>query len=262
VDGYRCDAAPMVPIDFWEQARSELVKVKPDLMLLDEGENPELMAKAFDLDYSWKLLWAMNDVLLHDASAEKIRHSWEDSRAHWPSGALRMRISDDHDETRAVTRYGMKGALAASALMFTLDGVPLLYNGMEVGDATESAEPALFCKLNICWHPHQSERPQFRSIYHDLIKLRKQYPAFHTDGVTWLPNSDPANLVTFSRHDDNDEFVVIINFSNRPINGSVDLPEGQGFKRVKITGMTDGVGFPRFHMNGFDWQIYHRTIRH
>ena len=36
-----------------------------------------------------------------------------------------MRISDDHDEARAVARYGMNGALAASALMFTLDGVPL-----------------------------------------------------------------------------------------------------------------------------------------
>ena len=79
-----------------------------------------------------------------------------------------MRVSDDHDEARAVARYGLNGALAASALMFTLDGVPLIYNGMEVGDATESGDPALFDKLNIFWHP--KERPQLRSIYHDLIQ--------------------------------------------------------------------------------------------
>ena len=35
-----------------------------------------------------------------------------------------MRISDDHDELRATTRYGYPGAIAASALMFTLDGSP------------------------------------------------------------------------------------------------------------------------------------------
>ena len=51
-----------------------------------------------------------------------------------------MRISDDHDEARAVTRYGLNGALAASALIFTLDGVPLIYNGMENGD-TNATEP-------------------------------------------------------------------------------------------------------------------------
>ena len=39
--------------------------------------------------------------------------------------------------------------------MFTLDGVPLLYNGMEVGDATESGDPALFDKLTIFWHPKE-----------------------------------------------------------------------------------------------------------
>ena len=62
-------------------------------------------------------------------------------------------ISDDHDEARAVARFGIQGALAASVLMFALDGVPLLYNGMEVGDATESGDPALFEKLPIVWNP-------------------------------------------------------------------------------------------------------------
>ena len=59
-----------------------------------------------------------------------------------------------------MARFGIRGALAASALMFTLDGVPLLYNGMEVGDATESGDPALFEKLPIFWNP--KERPPLR----------------------------------------------------------------------------------------------------
>ena len=101
-----------------------------------------------------------------------------------------MRISDDHDEARAIARYGIHGALAASALMFTLDGVPLLYNGMEVGDATESGDPALFDKLPIFWNP--KERPPLRDIYRDLIQLRKKYPALRNNRSTWLHNSDEA----------------------------------------------------------------------
>ncbi len=261
VDGFRCDAAPMVPTDFWEQVRTELSKVKPDIILLDEGEKPELLVKAFDLDYSWKLMWTVNDVLLHNAPADKIRHSWEESHAQWPKDALRLRISDDHDESRAVARYGFNGALAASALMFTLDGVPLLYNGMEVGDATESADPALFDKLNICWHPHPSERPAFTSIYHDLIQLRKQYAALRTSDVEWLHNSDEAKLLTFRRADGKDELLVVINLSNQPISGKVDLQNVEGFSPVKITSLqsSDSGPLPAFHLNGFEWRIYHRA---
>ena len=73
---------------------------------------------------------------------------------------------------------------------------------MEVGDATESGDPALFDKLNIFWHP--KERPPLRSIYHDLIQLRKQYAALRTARVDWLHNSDETRLVTFLRADDKD----------------------------------------------------------
>lgn len=261
VDGFRCDAAPMVPKDFWEQVRAELSAVKPDIMLLDEGEKPELLTNAFDVDYSWKLMWAMNDVLNHNAPASNLRRSWEESRAENPKNALRMRISDDHDETRAIARYGVNGALAVSALMFTLDGVPLLYNGMEAGDATESADPALFDKLNICWQPHQADRPQFRSIYHDLIKLRKQNAAFRTPVVEWLHNSNESNLVTYMRADGKDEFLIAINFSNRPLDSRVDLKDAGGFVPVKISGLESSWNspLPTVHLNGFEWRIYHRT---
>ena len=106
-----------------------------------------------------------------------------------------MRISDDHDEARAVARYGLRGALAASALMFTLDGVPLLYNGMEVGDATESGDPALFEKLPIFWSP--KERPPLRDIYRDLIQLRKKFPRSATaalTGCTILTKRGPGHV--------------------------------------------------------------------
>lgn len=260
VDGFRCDVAYMVPTDFWVQARAEMKQVKPDIMLLAEASKPELLAKAFDIDYAWPMLSALNNVLIHGAPASDLRTSWEVSRREFPRGSLHMRVSDDHDEARAVARYGIRGALAASAFLFTLDGTPLLYNGMEVGDATESGDPALFDKLTIFWHP--KERPPLRAIYRELIRLRKQYPAFRSDHVVWLHNSDESNLVTFLRPDDNDEFAVVINMSSRPVAGWIELKNGQEFKPVRISGTTEApIGaLPVFRLNGFEWRIYHRAV--
>ena len=259
VDGFRCDVAYMVPTDFWEQVRTELTKTKPDIMMLAEASKPELLVKAFDIDYAWPMLATMNNILIHDAPASDVAKTWEDNRRQFPKDALHMRISDDHDEARAVARYGVKGALATSALMFTLDGVPLIYNGMEVGDATESGDPALFDKLTIFWNP--KERPQLRSIYHDLIQLRKNSAALRGNNVQWLHNSDENKVVTFLRADDKDEFLVVINLSNRPLNGSVNLKNASGFSEVKISGADNSGGgsLPSIHLNEFEWRIYHRA---
>ncbi|MGH7940470.1 MAG: alpha-amylase family glycosyl hydrolase [Limisphaerales bacterium] len=258
IDGFRCDAAAMVPTSFWEQARAQLGRVKPDIIMLAEASKPELLVNAFDIDYSWPLLAAEDKVLLAGAPASVIRSSWEDSLARFPRGALHMRISDDHDEVRAINRYGLKGALAMSALMFTLDGVPLVYNGMEIGDAHETSGGGLFKKLNISWQapPH----PELRAIYHDLIQLRHEYPALCNSRVDWLHNSDETNLLTFLREDDKDELLVVINFADHRVSGSVDFASANGFAPLKISGMEDQPDspLPALHLDGFEWRIYHR----
>jgi glycosidase len=260
VDGFRCDVAWNVPTDFWETARAELEKVKPDIVLLAEASKPEFLVKAFDIDYAFPMLSTLNDVLINGAPASKLRACWEEGQRKFPRDSLHMRVTDDHDEPRAVSRYGLRGALAGSALMFTLDGVPLLYNGMEVGDATESGDPALFDKLPIFWSP--KDRPPLRRIYHDLIQLRKENAAFRNGRVVWLHNSSEANLVTFKRTDETNEFVVVINLSNRPVHGQVDVTNGEDFKPVHIAGMppVPNQGFPQVHLGGFDWRIYQRSL--
>jgi glycosidase len=136
-----------------------------------------------------------------------------------------------------------------------------LYNGMEAGDATESGDPALFEKLPIFWHP--KERPPLRDIYRDLAKLRREHPAFRNDRVVWLRNSDEADLVTFMRLEDKDEFVVVVNFSNRPVIGRVEVMHDEEFQPLKIAGMPDAPrsAFPLFRLNGFEFRICHREAK-
>jgi glycosidase len=221
LDGFRCDVAAEVPTDFWEQARVELEKVKPDIALLAESDRPELLVRAFDFDYAWPMHGTLNDVLHGRKPASAFRAQWEADAARYPRGALRMRFTDNHDERRAIARFGEPAALAASALMLTLDGVPLLYNGMEVGDTAESGDPALFERLMIFW-PIVKRRPHFPRFYQRMLALRKAHPALQQGEVAWLRNGDESRVVTYLRRAGNEEFLVAVNFSKEPFVGTVD----------------------------------------
>ena len=220
LDGFRCDVAGEVPTDFWENARRELEQIKPDIVMLAEAHKPELQVTAFDLDYSWPLHSALTNVLQGRGRASNLRDEWEKEVKEWPRGALHMRFSDNHDERRAIARFGEQGALAASVFVFTLDGVPMIYNGMEVGDTTESGAPALFEKLPIFW-PIAERRPEFPKFYKQMMAMRKGSVALRRGTLEWLKNSDESRVVTFVRRAPGDEVLVAINFSNRPFTGRV-----------------------------------------
>jgi len=101
-----------------------------------------------------------------------------------------------------------------------------------------------------------------RKIYRDLIRLRKEYAPFRTGRVEWLRNSNEGSLVTFKRADEQNEFVVVINFSNRPLAGRVEVGQSEKFKPVQIAGMprVQNQDFPAVHLGGFGWRIYQRSL--
>jgi hypothetical protein len=132
LDGFHCDVAGDVPTAFWEAARAELESIKSDILKLAEASKPELLVKAFDVDYAWPFHATLTEVMVNGRPATAIRDVWKEERSQFPRGALHMRSSDNHDERRAIARFGERGALAASAPVFTMDGVPMLYNGIEM----------------------------------------------------------------------------------------------------------------------------------
>jgi glycosidase len=231
LDGFRCDVAGEVPTDFWEAARAELDKIKPDIFMLAEAHKPELQLKAFELDYSWPLHSALTDVLQGRKPASVIRSVWQDEVREWPRNGLHMRFSDNHDERRAIARFGEPGALAASALVMTLDGVPLIYNGMEVGDTTESGAPALFEKLPIFW-PIAERRPEFPRFYKQMIALRRESTALRRGSLAWLHNSEDERVVSFLRRSADEEMLVVINLSSAALMATVEVESASGFREV------------------------------
>ncbi|HET9475636.1 MAG TPA: DUF3459 domain-containing protein [Steroidobacteraceae bacterium] len=155
-----------------------------------------------------------------------MRAVWEKAAARYPRGALRLRFSDNHDQLRATGQFGLPAALAASGLIFTLDGVPLLYNGMEVGDTVESAAPALFEKAPIQWGMAE-RRPQVTPFYQALAKLRRAHPAFTRGAVRWLGNDDERRVLSFERAAAGETIVVVVNLSSQPYAGVVKTEHGK-----------------------------------
>ncbi len=257
LDGFRCDAAGEVPTEFWEQARAALEKVKPDIMLLAEANKPELLRRAFDIDYSWPLMHTLNDVIMNGEPATTIRATVEQQQKLFPKGALHMRISDDHDELRATTRYSYPGAIAASALMFTLDGAPLVYNGMEVGDSTQSAAPALFEPQKIFWDA-ATWHPEYLKFYTAIADLRRTHTALEQGELIWIHNSDEQHVVTYLRRSGTDEFVVAVNLSNTPYRGTVEAPAGS-WREIELPIAKPETGaLPFVSLDAFGARIFER----
>ena len=255
VDGFRCDAACFVPVEFWEEAREALDRTHPDILLLAEAEEPHFLVRAFDIDYDWPLYFSLNRVMLEGKSAKDLRETWEKSRAKFPAGSRHLRFSDNHDQVRAVVRYGLGGAMAAQVLIFTLDGVPLVYNGMEVGDATESTAPALFQNRKIEWDP--VGRPGLRDLYRELIAFRKKNPALTSGELVWLDNAEESSVLSFLRKGAGEELLVVINLSSRPLGVAprgVDLKNYEQVQFPKNAGQAEKKQ-DRVELPGFGWVI-------
>jgi cyclomaltodextrinase len=214
------------------------------------------VAKAFDLDYSWPLHSKLTDVFENGtAPASDLRKEWDEERRVYPQGALHLRFSDNHDEKRAIARFGERGALAASALMFSLDGVPMLYNGMEVGDTTESGAPALFERLPVFWQIGE-RRPEFAEFYRMMIPLRRAHAALRQGETEWLTNSDPDRVVTYARRSGEEEFLIAINCSNREYKGRMQVG-GSGWSEV--TASKSGSGVPELVLSAWEFRIFRRA---
>ena len=220
IDGYRCDVAELVPTDFWERARTELDKIKPVIML-SEGTLPEHHAVAFDLTYSWNLYDVLPKVIDGTTKATILNDMYATEGYQFPKGALRMRFNTNHDKNAwdapAVERYSPQGAKATAVLTFTYPGVPLMYNGEEVGNAKRLD---LFEKVEIDWN----KSSEFRTFYIELTALRASHVSLRRGEYLPVRNTSDAKVLSFLRRHDGDEALVVINLSRKEQSCVVEIP--------------------------------------
>jgi glycosidase len=211
IDGFRCDVAGWVPLDFWVTAKRELDKVKP-IFFLAESEGPE-QHQAFHMTYGWELHHLMNKIAQGKENIDVLRAYLEKDKSY-PTSAYRMSFTSNHDENSwngtEMERMG-EARHAMAVFSATFIGMPLIYNGQET---SLDRRLLFFEKDSISWN-----KMDLVDFYTKLNTL------FHENQALWngqhgakpqlISEVSEKDVLVFSREKNGDKVLVIINLSNK-----------------------------------------------
>jgi len=223
IDGFRCDVAAMVPMDFWDRVRRELEQIKPVFMLA-EAEGPEYHHRAFDMTYAWGLHHLLNEIAAGVRTAGDLGRYLEAERQRYPAGAFRMNFTSNHDENSwngtVFERLG-ESAEVMAVLTAVLEGMPLIYSGQEAG---LDHRLEFFEKDLIEWRDHP-----FAELYTTLLHLKREHRALWNGEwggrIERVATSDDEAVFAFLRRRGDDRILAVFNLTADP--RTIYLSEGE-----------------------------------
>ncbi|KAA0129323.1 alpha-amylase [Chryseobacterium sp. SN22] len=221
LDGYRCDIASFVPIDFWENAREELEAIKPVFMLA-EAEDRELHRKAFDATYNWTLWNILHQLALNERSVKILTEAYiAEHVSIFPKAGIRLNFIDNHDKNSwEGDQYSNFGKALNTATVFTvmMDGMPLVYSGQESG-LDRSLE--FFEKDPIDWKSYQNQ-PLYTTLFNLKHKNKALWNGKYGGEMVRIVNDKMDAVISFVREKEGDKVLTFINLSNKPVTVQFD----------------------------------------
>ncbi len=179
VDGFRCDVAPLIPLDFWLRARAEVEAVRPGCIWLSESVEPEFIVdnrargmvslsdseiyQAFDMSYDYDIHGDFMRYLQGVCPLARYAEALNRQEAAYPYNYVKLRFLENHDRPRA--RFILpdeRSRRNATAMMYFLKGTALLYNGQE---AENDFRPSLFDRDPIRWDTGRDISPLLRRLH-------------------------------------------------------------------------------------------------
>ncbi len=213
IDGYRCDVAGMVPVEFWDQARAELDRIKPVFMLA-EAEEPQHHIKAFDMSYAWELHHLFNAVAKGEKNALVFDAYFEKQDTMFPADAYRMLFTSNHDENSwqgtEFERMG-EGSVCMAVLSATLPGMPLVYNGQE---SAFNRRLLFFEKDSIDWKDYRLE-PFYRSLFTLKHSAQPLWNGSWGGRMERIRTNADTTVYSFIREKEGERVFVVTNLSGK-----------------------------------------------
>lgn len=146
VDGFRCDMAEMVPVEFWNWVIPQVKKVR-DVIFIAEVYNPDeyrnyIYTGHFDYLYDKVGLYdTVRAVMCGQASASNISHCWQSLEGIQKN---MLNFLENHDEQRVASdffagdaRPGIPGMIVSAAMN---TNPVMIYSGQELGERGMDAE--------------------------------------------------------------------------------------------------------------------------
>src|SRR5258706_4264505 len=211
IDGFRCDMAHLVPLDFWVEARDQCDAVKP-LFWLAECEVPEYH-KVFYVTYAWKWMHIIEKLVKGFASLQHVKEVLK-SYNDYPPGALKLFFTSNHDENSwNGTEYEKYGDACKAFAVFTqtmYQSVPLIYSGQEIPNKKRLK---FFVKDTLALN----DKFEMAPFYKTLLKLRKSTPALAADAsYKKLVTANDVAIFAYTREKHGHKIAVVLNLSNQP----------------------------------------------
>lgn len=222
IDGYRCDVAGFIPLDFWNNLRKELDAIKPVFMLA-EWESRDLHAEAFDMTYAWAWYDEVHKICSGKSNVGGLFNYYAWNEGFYPEDIMRMTFVSNHDKNAwEGTEFEQfrDGLDAAIVLSVVSEGMPLIYNGQEAG---HDKRLAFFEKDPIQWREHR-----YAGFYRKLFALKKANTALwnaHWGArMVQVVNTEPNKVFSFVRQNDRDKVFALMNFSGETL--KIKLTDG------------------------------------
>lgn len=257
VDGFRCDMAEMVPVEFWHWAIPQIKKSFPYIIFIAEVYNPDRYRDYIfqgDFDYLYDKVGrydTLRNVICNNEPASNITQQWQnvsDIQNHM------LNFLENHDEQRIASTFfandATKGkpAILVSAL---LSNCPtMIYCGQELGEKgmEEEGFSGLDGRTTIFdywtvdtikrWTNNgkfnekllKKEELNLRCFYKKVLNIKLSEKAVN-EGVmydlTWMnlknPNYNTSKYFSWIRKADKETILIIANFDKNTANIKLNI---------------------------------------
>lgn len=259
IDGFRCDMAEMVPVEFWNWVIPEIKKAFPEIIFIAEIYNPQqyhnyIFNGMFDFLYDKVQLYdTLRNILLNQCNTDQITPIWQYLRG---INKNMLRFLENHDEQRIASPFFTNDpfeaipAMAVSAFLYT--GPVMIYFGQEVGEpgkgnsgfSGDDGRTTIFDYWGIPEHQKWMNEGKFdggllsqdqrklRNIYKELLNIRLNHPALYEGGFLDLHTLNqnynsayPQNLYSFIRFTSEEKLLILCNFNDEHKNVLLQFPE-------------------------------------
>ena len=250
IDGFRCDMAHLVPLDFWKQARTACDAIKP-LFWLAECEDVAYHT-VYDISYAWQWMHATERYMKTEANTSDIYNILH-GYSQYPPNAMKLFYTSNHDENSwNGTEYEKYGNAAKAFAVFTCTwsgGIPLIYSGQE---SPNKKRLAFFDKDEISWN----EPPQLHQFYKALLAVHHT-PAI-AQGETFILPTHHRGIMAYLRKKGTQVVLVIINLtSDSKLRLTIDHPWLNGtFTNIFSHFEYQFAPGETFELMGYDYMVY------
>lgn len=248
IDGYRFDAVWGVTArrpEFTQDLRLALKRIKPEIMLLaeDKASWPNVFDKRFDVAFDWApgegwvsqwywetdyVPWYTNNqyTIFNTGSpqdrADKLRSALTNRGQGYAKNAKILRYMGNNDMIPFIRNHGLARTKMVTTLVFALNGIPLIYNGQEIGHEIHPYYTYSLFQRNSSIRS-QDELGLF-PFYRYLIQLRREYAALRSANIREVHLTPEDNAYAFHRWEQNQNLFGVINMMNETNNITLELP--------------------------------------